>query len=106
MVMVDPHDCHHEKTEPVAEEYRSGLQQGRPRRLRWRAQFEHHNGDDDGDHTVTEGFQTAGSHFAVSHAQEFITEAQRRAEERLFNLIVDRNAQPAPGRLYSTSKVQ
>jgi hypothetical protein len=35
--------------------------------LRRGAQFQHHDGDDDGDHAVAKSFQATGCHFSVGH---------------------------------------
>jgi hypothetical protein len=69
VMVVHPHDCNHQKAEPVANEDWCDLPECSNGRLRGRAQIQHHDRYDDGDHAVAEGFETAGGHFAVGHAE-------------------------------------
>src|SRR5713226_655794 len=63
MMMVVPIDAHVDKTQHVAREYRhQGCQRpelGAVRQL----QLQHHDGDDDREHAITEGFKSIRLHF-------------------------------------------
>ena len=67
VMMIDPHDGHDQKAESIADKDRSDLPQSRKRWLRRRAQFQHHDGDDNRDDAVAECFQAACRHFAMGH---------------------------------------
>ena len=64
VVMIVPVDADEDEAQDVAEEYRDqGLQGGEIMPLR-HFHLQHHDGDDDGDHAVTEGFEASLVHFS------------------------------------------
>src|SRR2546422_2919091 len=61
-MVVAPVDAEKNKTQSIAEEYgNQGAQRGQTGLLR-HFQFKHHDGDEDGDHAVAEGFQSSLTH--------------------------------------------
>jgi hypothetical protein len=57
MMMIVPVNADVDKAEHIAHEYRKqGVQRGRIISVR-HFHFQHHDGDDDGDHAIAEGFQ-------------------------------------------------
>ena len=63
VVMVVPVDADVDEAQHVAQEHREQrLQRGQIGAVR-HLQFQHHDGDDDGEHAVAEGFQPVLFHF-------------------------------------------
>src|SRR5262245_20247865 len=62
MVMVVPVDADVHEAQDVTEKLRDELLERLARRIVRSLQFEHHNRDDDGEHAIAEGFQTAFTH--------------------------------------------
>src|ERR1035438_6426164 len=60
--MVHPHDGDNKKTEKEAEKLRRDDAPASKRSVARNLQLQHHDGDDDGDHAITEGFETIGAH--------------------------------------------
>ena len=62
MMMVIPIDAEKNKTQHITQEYgRQPSQRGKVRAVR-RFEFQHHNGDKDGDHSIAEGFESSLAH--------------------------------------------
>src|SRR5256714_14367545 len=62
MMVVAPIDSYEDETEDIAEENRSDGAEHRQTVPQRHAQLEHHNGDDDRDHTIAKGFQSGAGH--------------------------------------------
>jgi hypothetical protein len=62
VMMIDPHDRDHKETEQIAEELRGQAAQGGEGGIAGDFELQHHDGDDDGDHAVTESFEPIGAH--------------------------------------------
>src|SRR5882672_11374547 len=62
MMMVVPINAHVDKTQHVAREYRHQGCQRRELGAVRQLQLQHHDGDDDREHTITEGFESVRLH--------------------------------------------
>jgi hypothetical protein len=62
VMMIHPHDGHHQKAQRIAQEHREEPDERRQVGLARHLQFQHHDGDDDGDDAVAEGFKPTGAH--------------------------------------------
>src|SRR5260370_37395730 len=65
VVMIAPVDADEDKAKRVAEKYGSDRDQRLPGSLVRNFEFQHHDRDDDRDHSVAECFQPALTHFSV-----------------------------------------
>ena len=65
MMMIVPIDAEVDETQHLAEKNRNQRAQGRRVRAERRPQLQHHDGDDDGDHAITEGFHSVFVHVSI-----------------------------------------
>src|SRR5258706_14531240 len=62
MIVIAPIDADEDKTKHLTKEHRSDRDQGSPTGIVRNFEFEHHDGDDDRDHPITESFHAASAH--------------------------------------------
>ena len=71
MMVIAPVNSDENKTEHIAQEYWNEWSQRVQSRPLWRPHFQHHDGDDDGYHTITKCFQTSFIHLLQTDTDEF-----------------------------------
>src|SRR6266404_8362593 len=62
MMVIAPVDADENKTQHVTKKQRGNWDQGPPTGVVRYSEFEHHDGDDDRNHPITESFQAASGH--------------------------------------------
>src|SRR5580765_5933825 len=93
MMVIAPIDLDEDKTQHVAEEDREKRAQRSPARVLGRFEFQHHDGDDDGQHAVAECFEPAFTHSALFYLPEnfpildICCGAKTSGESRIFDAI-------------------
>src|SRR4051794_24750572 len=65
MVVVVPVDCDIDETEDVAEKHWNKRHESRQVRIVWHLHFQHHDGDDDGDHSIAECLESSLAHISL-----------------------------------------
>src|SRR2546425_8857525 len=81
MMMVAPIDAEKNETKYIAEKDRNHRTQRSQIRSVRRSQLQHHNGDDDGHHTIAERFHSPLTHFGLrlTRSEEHTSELQSLA---------------------------